>query len=208
MEIRVLDNGLFESNTWLVGNTGTCTVIDCGAPVADILATAEAMGCRITHIVLTHGHVDHTCQLKELKEKTDAMICAHQAEAPLLRDLRASGYAMFAYPRSEPFPEPDLLLHDEQPLVAGNLSLRVLHTPGHTAGCICLLAGDHLFTGDTLFHRGVGRTDLPTGNSRVLVTSIREKLYTLADHVVVHPGHGPDTTIGEERTLNPHVSVR
>ena len=208
MDVRVLDNGLFDSNTWVVGEAGVCAVIDCGAPVADILAMAGDMGCRVTHIVLTHGHVDHTCRLKELKDKTGAVICVHHDEATLMKDLRASGYAMFAYPRSEPFPEPDVLLHEEEPLPVGPLRFRVIHTPGHTAGCICLLAGDHLFTGDTLFHRGVGRTDLPTGSSRMLVASLREKLYTLPDHVVVHPGHGPDTTIGEERTKNPHVSVR
>ncbi len=208
MEIRVLDNGLFESNTWLVGDDGTCIVIDCGAPCADVLAAAKEMGCRISHLVLTHGHVDHTCQLAELKEKTGAVICAHPEEQKVLADPYASGYTMFSYPRSNPFPEPELLLTEETPLQAGTLRVQVIHTPGHTAGCVCLLVENHLFTGDTLFHRGVGRTDLPTGSSQALVRSIRVKLYALPADTVVHPGHGPDTTIGEERTQNPHVAIR
>lgn len=208
MEVRVLDNGLFSSNTWLVGKDGVCVVIDCGAPCADILSTARDMGCRISHILLTHGHVDHTCQLRELKEQTGAIIGVHPDELSLLHDLGASGYAMFGIPRSEPFPQPDLLLDEDVPLDTGAFTIQTLHTPGHTAGCVCLLADNHLFTGDTLFHRGVGRTDLPTGNSRLLVQSLKDKLYRLDAHVVVHPGHGPDSTIGEERTQNPHVSIR
>ena len=208
MEIRVLNHGLNESNTWLVGDGVSCAVIDCGAPPADVLATAEAMGCRITHLVLTHGHVDHTCSLAALKEKTGALVCAHAMEQALLADPNASGYTMFGYPRPEPFPETDLALSEERPLQVGILRFEVIHTPGHTAGCICLRVGTHLFTGDTLFHRGVGRSDLPTGDEAALVRSIRNKLYTLPAALVVHPGHGPDTTIGEERMHNPYVAIR
>lgn len=207
MEIAVLRNGLFESNTWVVGEHGCCTVIDCGAPAADILETVRRMGCRVTHIVLTHGHLDHVCQAEALVETTGASLCLHEWEKGLYSDPEASGFSLFGIPRSRTFPMPDRLLRDGELLETGGPSFRILHTPGHTAGCICLLADGHLFSGDTLFWRGVGRTDLPTGDAGMLVRSLRDTLYRLAPETVVHPGHGPDTTIGQERTQNPHVTA-
>jgi len=205
LEIKRLDNGLFESNTWLIAENGFCTVVDCGAPARDIVEAASRMGARITDLVLTHGHVDHIWQAEALKSMTGARISLHQRELALYQDEKLNGYAMFGYRRSEIFPLPDHLLADGDMLETGGPVFRILHTPGHTSGCICLLTGNHLFTGDTLFRRGVGRTDLPTGQARELIRSIRETLYTLDDELVVHPGHGADTTIGEEKKANPHV---
>ena len=205
MEIRRLDNGLFEANTWLVAENGLCTVIDCGSPVPDILAAASAMEARITDIVLTHGHVDHVWTLEALKAATHARISLHSQERALLLDADMNCFSDVGASLSDTFPMPDQYLSDGETLETGGPSFLILHTPGHTDGCICLLTGKHLFTGDTLFRRSVGRTDLPTGNADLLFRSIRERLYPLAPDTVVHPGHGADTTIDEERRLNPHV---
>ncbi len=207
MQIHALSDGLFESNTYLVEENGLCTVLDCGSPASSVLSAVSRLGWRITHLVLTHGHLDHTAHVAALKRETGAIVCLHEAEQALFADPCQSGYAMFGMTREPDFPAPDRLLKGEEVLETGGPVFQVLHAPGHTSGGICLLTGDWVFTGDTLFCRGVGRTDLPTGNGRELVSTIREVLYTLSPGTIVYPGHGPATTIGEERAHNPHVKA-
>lgn len=208
MDIMRLDNGMFESNTWLVGEMGFCTVIDCGAPAADILAAAVKMSCGITHVILTHGHVDHVSEVEGVIAATGAVLCMHRLELPLYLDSGTNGYRMFGLPRGETFPMPGRLLEDGDILETGGPTFRILHSAGHTAGGICVLSGNHLFSGDTLFRHGIGRCDLPTGDGRTLVRTIREKLYALDPDTAVHCGHGPDTSIGEEKESNPYVRTQ
>jgi hydroxyacylglutathione hydrolase len=207
LDIRKIGNGLFESNTWLAGESGLCTVIDCGAPAADILEAAKRMACRITHVILTHGHVDHICEAEGVIAATGAILCIHRQELQLYRSTALNGYGMFGLKRGETFPLPERLLEDGDILVTGGPSFRILHSPGHTAGGICVLTGKHLFSGDTLFRHGVGRSDLPTGDGRALVRTLREKIYGLDPDIAVHCGHGPDTSIGEEKEHNPYVRI-
>ncbi len=154
-------------------------------------------------IINTHGHFDHVSANKRLKEVTGAPILIHSLDAPMLDQLSSSAAAWgFTADNS---PKPDKELNDGDEVAFGHTTLKVIHTPGHTPGGISLYAPDFVFVGDTLFAGSIGRTDFPGGSFKALKESIRKKLFVLGDHVKVYAGHGPSTTIGEERRSNPFV---
>ena len=157
----------------------------------------------IKSIIITHSHFDHTGALKEVKDATGADIAIHAEDAlrPGAKDPMA---ATFGISYSTP-PAPNRLLKDGETIRAGALQLQVLHTPGHTPGSICLLGDGVVFTEDTLFCSGIGRTDLPGGSPEKILDSIRNKLMVLPGNTTVYPGHGPETTIGQERRNNPFL---
>lgn len=207
MLVERLVLGALDSNCWVITDDlgGPAIVLD---PAADAQAILQAVGERdVAAIVLTHNHFDHIGAVRELMQATRAPLLVHAQDANGLSDPVTTCGAMFGF--DDTTPPPDRLLHDEDIIEAGTLRLNVLHTPGHTAGGICLYgeestgAPPRLFSGDTLFASSVGRTDLPGGDSRALATSIAAKLAGLPAETIVHPGHGPDTTIGRERRLNP-----
>lgn len=175
-------------------------VIDPGANARGILRDIEDLGLDIKFIVLTHGHVDHIGAVKEVKEATGAEVAIHPGDAGSLRRLSWSTI----YNLSSP-PPPDRLLQDGDRLEVGDLQFLVLHTPGHSPGGICILGHGVVFSGDTLFNSGIGRTDFPSGSYNQLMTSIHTRLMVLPDDTIVCPGHGPDTTIGTERRTNPFL---
>ncbi|MGI4827846.1 MAG: MBL fold metallo-hydrolase [Janthinobacterium lividum] len=186
--------------------SGEATVIDPGAEIARILSVLAKHSLNLRQIVVTHAHIDHIAGALALKEITSAPILYREADLPLvaMMDQQAEwlGVAM---------PEvaaPDHSPADAEVLQTGNMHGEILHTPGHTEGSLCVHLPEQglLLAGDTLFAGSVGRTDLPGGNMRKLVTSIRERLLTLPDHTVVVPGHGRETTIGEERENNPFLA--
>ena len=205
MIFRKLVVGPLASNCYIIGsesgNEGI--IIDPGAEGDVILNNVRELALDVKYIVLTHGHMDHVGALKEVKEVfSTAEIVIHSAEAELLREQPVSKLLGLS-PISLPLP--DRLLEDGETIHAGGLQFLVLHTPGHTSGGICLLVAEMLFSGDTLFNCGVGRTDLPTGSYDELMNSIHTKLLILPDNATVYPGHGPDTTIGAERQGNPFL---
>ncbi len=203
--------GALETNCWVVSDDadGPAFVID---PGDDAPLVREALAGRpIAAIVLTHAHFDHIGAVAELAEESDAPIVIHESDAGRLTSSApwGTGGALFGFDEHVA-PPADRIVRDGDTLEAGMLTLTVLHTPGHTEGGISLLAEDtgasgpvHLFSGDTLFAGSVGRTDFPGGDGRTLSRSLAEKLAPLPPETIVHPGHGPDTTIAREARLNP-----
>lgn len=205
MIVRKLELGPFASNCYVVGAESgkEGMVIDPGAMGEQIVTQIKALGLDIQVIVLTHGHMDHTGALAEVHQATGAQIAIHAEDAPF---LQAGHPMMRAFnPVRRELPQPDRLLKDGDIIDIGELHFRVLHTPGHTPGGICLQEEGIVFTGDTLFQFSVGRTDFPGGSHELLIAGIRSKLMPLPDSTIVCPGHGPDSTIGIERRANPFL---
>ncbi len=205
LEIHQLSVGPLQVNCFLVAclKTRDAMVIDPGEEGSRILYLAESKEVNISKVVNTHGHFDHIGANQQLVDATSAKLMLHAADLPLLQNARnhAEVYGMTVAPS----PEPDRLLDQGDTFEVGEHSFSVFHVPGHSPGGICLLSEGHLFVGDVLFAGSIGRTDLPGGDFDALVEGVRERLFSLPDDTVVHPGHGPDTTIGHERRMNPFV---
>lgn len=181
-------------------------VLDPGGDAADILEAVKRLGLTVKYIVNTHGHFDHVGANAAVQEATGAQLLIHEGDAPMLS--RAAHWATQYGLSVQDSPAPTSFLADGMQIRVGELTLAVLHTPGHSpGGCSIYLESERtVFTGDTLFADGVGRTDLPGGSHQTLISSIREKLFTLPGDTVVWPGHGPSTTIARERHGNPFLT--
>lgn len=203
MIIKKLEVGPFASNCYIVGSESTREglIVDPGDEAGEILKGVKNLGLDIKILVLTHGHIDHIGALKEVKAATGAEVVIHTGDAMSLQGEGQTLGAMFGLSYEAP-PPPDRLLEGGDSLDVGDLHFSVLHTPGHTPGGICLLGQEMVFTGDTLFNFGIGRTDLPGGSYSQLLDSINGQLMVLPDDTTVYPGHGPATTIGAERQGN------
>ena len=200
--------GIFQENCYLYAcpETREAVIIDPGDEAPRILQQIEALNLVPKYIINTHGHIDHIRAIDEVSEVYPVPLAIHSADVYMYTEERTAR----TYGLKAPLVlrKPDILLADGDTISFGTLTLKVLHTPGHTPGGVCLLSEPYcIFTGDTLFHRGIGRTDFEGGNYDQLVTSIREKLYTLDEDLVVFPGHEGPTTIGEEKYENPFVTV-
>jgi glyoxylase-like metal-dependent hydrolase (beta-lactamase superfamily II) len=201
-----LPTGPLEVNCYLVGceETGKAAVIDPGGNVNSILELLRQHDLTLVMVINTHGHFDHIGANQSLLEKTGCELAIHQDDAPLLQ--RAAEHAALFGLNTSRSPEPTRLLKDGDVIELGNLSFKVIHTPGHSPGGICLHVDNCLFVGDTLFCGSIGRTDLPGGNHQQLISNIKNKLLCLADETKVYPGHGPATTIGQEKRHNPFLA--
>jgi glyoxylase-like metal-dependent hydrolase (beta-lactamase superfamily II) len=194
MFVKMFTVGMLATNCFLVGDkdSGEAVVIDPGfdreSEAQAIFDEVDRNGFQIKYIINTHGHPDHNGGNRVLKDRSRALILVHEADASIL-----SG------------PPADRKLRDGDLIEVGNVKLRVIHTPGHSPGSMALVAADHVFSGDTLFAGSIGRYDLPGGSVEELVNSLKTKLLTLPDYVKVCPGHGPVTSIGEERRSNPFL---
>jgi glyoxylase-like metal-dependent hydrolase (beta-lactamase superfamily II) len=199
--------GPFQANAYLlVGSSGTrAALIDPGLEVEAILDAVRRRGLTVEWILNTHGHLDHTAGNAAAKRATGAPLAIHREDVVWLERLQAQGVAFGI--QVEDSPAPDVVLEDGQRLPFDGLTLEVLHTPGHSPGSVCFRADDLLFVGDTLFRGSVGRTDLPGGSWEVLKRSIQQRLLVLPDALPCWPGHGPETTLGEERRSNPFLAV-
>ena len=204
MIIKRLVTGPFATNCYIVGSESNKEgmIIDPGDEAEAILRSINDLGLDIKFIVLTHGHLDHLGALQKVKEATGAEVAIHTDDAFYLQKRPLHAAFGFSYPDTPP---PDRLLKAGDSIKIGDLSFTVLHTPGHSPGGICLLGKDVVFSGDTLFNYGIGRTDFAGGNHNQLMSSIHTELMVLPDDMVVLPGHGPETTIGAERRGNPFV---
>jgi len=204
MFIQRLAVGELRANCYLVANKegGQAAIIDPGGDTELILETIKKHDLKPVYIINTHGHVDHTLANSSLAKATSARILIHREDARILSDPKAnlSGWFNQAITSSA-----DELLENGQIIEVSDLKIEVIHTPGHTRGGICLKVKDKVFTGDTLFASGIGRTDLPGGDYETLLDSIRQKLLTLPDETIIYPGHGESSTIGQERKENPFL---
>jgi hydroxyacylglutathione hydrolase len=204
MIFRALVLGPFGSNCYIVGSESTKAgmIIDPGGEPEVILKNVEDLGLDIKIIVLTHGHIDHVGALKAIKEATGAEVAIHTDDAQSLQNPSLGARFGLSYPLPPP---PERLLSDGDSIEVGDLHFSVIHMPGHTPGGISLLGEGVVFTGDTLFNYGIGRYDLPGSSGSQLMNSIHTKLMVLPDDTIVYPGHGPETTIGNERRGNPFL---
>jgi len=205
MQIETLAVGPLQVNCFIVAceKTRETLVVDPGDEAERILQRLQENDLQLKIVVNTHGHFDHIGGNRRLVEASGAELLIHQADLPVLR--RAREHAAIYGMSVTPSPEPTRLLAGGETIEVGEMSLQVLHTPGHSPGGICLLGEGHLFVGDTLFAGSVGRTDLPGGDHDTLIDGIRRQLLILPEATVVHPGHGPDTTIGREKRVNPYL---
>ena len=206
MIVRTLAVGELATNCHIVGSETTleAIVIDPGGDADRILGELRRLNLRVVQIVDTHGHFDHTLANGRLKEATGAPLRIHQADAEMLTNP-LKGLSFWAG-NIKPGPAADGFLKDGDVLRVGDVSLKVLHTPGHSPGSVSLCTDGAVFSGDALFQGSIGRTDFPGGDYKTLIRSIRTRLLTLPDDTVVYTGHGPSTTVGQERRENPFLN--
>jgi len=193
---------------YIVGDreSGAGLVIDPAAEIERIISEADSNGVTIKYIVNTHGHVDHISGNADMKERTGAGIIVHRDDADMLVSTPSTILRMF---HARPSPPADITVQEGDIITVGKIGLKVIHTPGHTPGGMSLYTPGYVFTGDTLFVEGLGRTDLPGGSWEIMHESIMNKLLTLPDDTVVLPGHNygrtPTSTIKNERENNPFL---
>jgi len=206
MLIEVIVVGQLDTNCVIVSDpsSGDACIIDPGDEPEKISSFIDANGLRPAYIIFTHAHYDHVCAARELKEKYHASLVMHGDEKTTYADTKrlcmSWGYD------DEDFPPPDILVGEDDIIRIGCLSFRVIHTPGHTPGSICLLGNGVLLTGDTLFRGSAGRTDLPGGSEKHLLHSLK-KLMQLPQATRVLCGHDGESSIGTEIKTNPFMAL-
>ncbi|MBI4643004.1 MAG: MBL fold metallo-hydrolase [Deltaproteobacteria bacterium] len=202
---KALMVGLLEVNCYILGDEETkeAVVIDPGGDEDEILEALKIHGLQLKTIIDTHGHFDHVDANQPLKDATGAAIAIHEADAAML--AKPSAEAMFFTGNRLRLSQADILLKEGDVLSFGKYRLKVLHTPGHTPGGISLvMEGSPLvYVGDLLFQGSIGRTDFPGGSFEDLINAVKTKIFPLGDNYTVYPGHGPVTTVGQERKYNP-----
>jgi len=197
--------GPIEANCYIIGSEKTkeAAVIDPGDEGGRIIKRLEALGLQCKYIILTHGHADHIAALQQVREATGAQVLIHTKDEDTLTNPNMNLSMMIGMMLK--FDAADRLLEEGDKIQVGEITLEVIHTPGHTVGGISLKVEDFLITGDTLFAGSVGRSDFPGGNHNVLINSIKTKLLVYPDDTKVYSGHGPVTTIGDEKRYNPFL---
>jgi hydroxyacylglutathione hydrolase len=205
LEVSIFVDDLFGENCFLIRrrDTNAALVVDPGLQVERVQQEMRADQLAVDRNLVTHGHIDHIAGVSGLHAATGAPVAMHPDDLAIIDwdqfaqlPFTPSGFASFSV---------DTALAHHMTIPFQDISVQVLHTPGHTEGSVCFLFGLDCFAGDTLFQRGIGRTDLPGGDMRKIVFSIRNVLYALPPKTIVYPGHGPRTTIEEEKMLNPFV---
>lgn len=203
MILHCLPVGPLQVNSYLLGcpQTKETAIIDPGGDGERILQVVQQLELSVKMLINTHGHFDHVGANRLLLERTGAELLIHRDDVPLLEN--AEHHAAMYGLGTESSPPPTRLLSGGEQLALGTLVIKVLPTPGHSPGGISLLVDGHVFTGDALFAGSIGRTDLPGSDHHQLLQAIREQLFTLPEETIVHPGHGPESTVGREKRSNP-----
>ena len=204
MIIHTLILGPMQANGYLLEceETHSAIMIDPGDDADEILSILEERKLNLELIVNTHGHIDHISANDDLKKKTSAKLFIHRLDADMIVNPHKNLSSFIGGAISSP--PPDIVLEDGDNLEAGTINLKVIHTPGHSPGSICLLADSDIFTGDLLFAGSIGRYDFPGSSYEQIMNSLK-KIMEFNDDLIVYPGHGPVTTIREERDTNPFL---
>ncbi|SHE65422.1 MBL fold metallo-hydrolase [Schwartzia succinivorans] len=204
MKVEYFVVGPIDVNCYVISDdNGIGAVIDPGGNAERILAYIKKENLDIRYVLNTHGHGDHIGADDAVRDGTGAPLYIHAADADMLTDARKNlsafmGYQALARPA-------DVLLHGGEEITVGDIKLKVVCTPGHSAGGVCFVGDGFVFSGDALFADSIGRTDFPGGSQSELVSSIKRELMVLPDETEVYPGHGPKTTIGWEKVYNPYL---
>lgn len=197
--------GFLENNNYLLIDDGLngdkeAVLIDATQESADIENAINESGAKLKYILLTHGHFDHIMAVDSFRNKYGAKVLMHESDKPVIADTFriAAEFNM----GDKPVPKVDEYINENSVINFGQKEIKVIHTPGHTAGGVCFLVDNKLFTGDTIFFESVGRTDLLTGSFSQIKSSIEEKIFTLDDNIEIYPGHGRSSTVGWEKVHN------
>lgn len=209
LKVTSFVSGPLENNLAVIHADGSldCAIVDPGIDPAPVYKFVEQNKLLVKLILVTHAHFDHVFSIGECKEIYGAPVAAHPDAQPFL-DILVSTSSQWGFSGAKPAPPIDIELAHGSTLELAGHDIEVRHTPGHSPGQVAFVFGSNAIVGDTLFYRSIGRSDLPGSDYGQLERSIIEQLYTLPDDTVVHPGHGPTTTIGEEKQHNPFVPMR
>ncbi len=204
VKIYPLVVGKLQTNCYILQSGKEALIIDPGDEPDRIRKFMADLGAKPSLIVATHTHFDHVLGVESLKAETGAPFSIHKDDLPMLEAMQARVQQFMGF-NVPPPPKVDSFLKHGDQLTLGNETIRILHTPGHSPGSISLAGKGYVFTGDALFNQSIGRTDLPGGDYQTLIRSIKEQLFLLDDDTLVYPGHGPETSIGDEKLVNPFV---
>jgi hydroxyacylglutathione hydrolase len=206
MKIHKFTVGNFAVNNYLVHSVASSQAIlfDAGEDAEVILKKIDQLKLDLKYLVNTHGHCDHIAGNKKILQNTDAQLLIHQDEIEYLNDPVINLSVFFGINICSP--PPDRLLKDGDKITLDTLSFHVIHTPGHTPGHISVISNEHAFVGDVIFQGSVGRVDFPKASGQQLIESIRDKIFQLPDSTLLYPGHGPNTSVKEEKKSNPFVN--
>lgn len=203
-KIHTLVVGQLQTNCYVIESQAHALVVDPGDEPERILRFITDLKAAPTNIVATHTHFDHVLGVDGVRKVTMTEFLIHPDDLPMLQSMQSRVRQLMGFEVPPP-PKVDGYVKDGDSLKVGDETIRVLHTPGHSPGSISLAGNGYVLTGDALFNQSIGRTDLPGGDLNTLVHSITEKLFKLDDETTVYPGHGPETTIGDEKLANPFV---
>ena len=206
MIIKNVVVGPLEVNCYIIGceETKEAAIIDPGDNADEIISIIKDEGLKPRFIINTHAHFDHIGGVKEVQDHFSIDFSLHEGDLFLVENASEQATSFGLKPISKPVVNKSVNNGDEISL--GNMTITVIHTPGHSPGCVCYYSDNNVFVGDTLFAGSIGRTDLPGGSHETLINSIKEKLFPLGDNTIVHPGHGPSTTIKNEKEHNPFLN--
>ena len=204
VRIHTLVVGQLQTNCYIIQSQKEALIVDPGAEPERIVRFTNDLGLVPSRIIATHSHFDHVLGVDKLRSSFKIPFQIHRNDLPILESMQARVRQFMGFDVPPP-PKVDSFLQDGDIVRFGGDTIRVVHTPGHSPGSISLQGNTYVLTGDALFNQSIGRTDLPGGDLEILLSSIRKRLFTLADETVVYPGHGPETSIGDERLANPFV---
>ncbi len=204
VQVHTLVVGMLQTNCYILQSKKEALIIDPGGEANRILRVLNDIGANPKLVVATHTHFDHVLAVAELKAKTGAPFLIHKEDLPMLESMRERVRSFMGLEVPPP-PRADWFVDNGDEVRLAEETLRVLHTPGHSPGSISLVGNGYVFTGDALFNQSIGRTDLPGGDFETLINSIKNRLFSLDDGTMVYPGHGPETSIGDEKLANPFV---